>query len=136
MPQLDEMQRVFAGIPANERLGLRLVDASDGSAVVAMAADERYRQEAGVVHGGVIGAVADTAAAYALIGGIRPGEQMIGVEYKINFLRSAVPGGEDLIANARVRKRGRTISVCDVDVTQAAEVVATGVFTYVSRQVA
>ena len=100
--------------------------------MVSMAADPEYRQEAGVIHGGAISALADTAAAYALIPRLEPGERMLGVEFKVNFLRPGVPGGLELLAGARVRKRGRTISVCDVEVMQGAKGIATGIFTYMS----
>ena len=87
-----------------------------------------FEQEAGVVHGGVIGAIADTASAYAIGPTAR-----IGVEYKISFLRSAAMNDEPLIARGRVVRRGKRVSVASVDVFQGESHLATGLFTYLMK---
>jgi uncharacterized protein (TIGR00369 family) len=85
-----------------------------------------------MVHGGgIIASVADTAAVYALIGRVEKSEQMTGVEFKINFLRSATFDGRPITARDTAVRSGRTIGVCDVEVSQKEQLVAKGLFTYV-----
>lgn len=81
-----------------------------------------------MVHGGVIGALADTASVYAIGPGAR-----IGVEYKINFLRSAAMNGEPLVARGRVLRKGKRVAVSIVDVFQGETQLATGLFTYLMQ---
>jgi uncharacterized protein (TIGR00369 family) len=98
---------------------------------VTMPVEEWFMQENGVVHGGMIASLADTAAVYALVETLKDSEQMTSIEFKINFLRPARMDGGPLAARATVVKRGQTIALCDVDVRQSGELVAKGLFTYI-----
>ena len=120
----------FDSVPANRHLGFRLVEESDSVAVIAMNAAPQLEQETGVLHGGVIAALADTAAVYCFMPRLAPSESMVGVEFKINFLGPAVPGHGDVVARARVLRRGRRLGVCEVDVYQGESRVACGLFAY------
>lgn len=64
-------------------------------------------QQHGHVHGGAVGAVADTAMGYAAFSLMPEGAAVVSVEYKISFLRPA--RGALLLARARVVKPGRTL---------------------------
>ena len=83
------------------------------------------------VHGGAISTLVDmaaTAAAWtaAEITGTPAGST---VALTVNFLRAA--RGQEVVASARVVRRGRSLCFCDVDVTDATgELVAKGVVTY------
>ena len=119
----------FADVPFNRALAFELVESAAGTAVIREALQPWFAQENGVVHGGIISSVADTAAVYALRSS--GDAAMTGVEFKINFLRAARLDGGDLVARAKTVRRGRTIGVVDVDVFQGEEHIATGLFTYV-----
>ena len=121
--------RPFAETPINQLLGLVLVSHESGESCVRMEADERFTQEAGVIHGGVITSLADTAAAYAIGSTLEDDEEIIGVEFKMNFLRPANPTGESLTARAKTIKKGRTIAICSTEVYQGSIQVATAIFT-------
>ena len=120
----------FDRTPINRHLGFRLVEAGSGSATVEMEARPEYAQEEGVVHGGILTALADTAAVYALLPDLPRDRTVTSIEFKVNFLRPAKPTGGVLQAKSRIVRRGRTIAVCDVEVHQNAVHVATGTFTY------
>ena len=49
---------------------------------------------------------------------------------RLNFLSPARANKGTLVARARVVRQGRRVGVCDVDVEQAAIIVAKGLFTY------
>ena len=127
-------------VPCNRLLGLTMKERDERGATVVMRPRPEFAQEYGVVHGGLLAAVADTAAVYALLPRLAEGEAMTSVEFKVNFLASADPAGGDLEARATIVKAGRTIRVAQVDVRQAPAAggpaaaprhVLTGLFTYI-----
>lgn len=123
----DEM---FARTAANRFLGTRLVSRAEDRVEVRMAARPEMAQEYGVVQGGILSALADTAAVYLLIPDAMDRGHVHGVELKMNFLRPARADGSDLVAVATPVKIGRKLAVCSVDITQADRLVARGSFTY------
>lgn len=75
-----------------------------------------FHNSQGFLQGGVITAVADEAVAYALFSTVSEGEMINTVEMKINFLRPVKEG--EIVAEAHITKRGRTISLGEVVVRQ------------------
>jgi len=124
--QLDE----FSRIPVNALLGFKLISRSSETAVISMEVKPEYLQQEGVVHGGLVTAVADSAAVHALYPGLEEGRTMTSIEFKINFLRPALVGKGPVTAVSTVVKRGRTIGLCDVEVSQSGVLIAKGLFTY------
>jgi uncharacterized protein (TIGR00369 family) len=128
-----DFERFLTGIPIARSLGFGLVsDAADGVAL-GMPVDERALQIEGRVHGGLIATLADTAAVWLLHRDLPSDSWMTGIEFSLHFLRPALPDPGDLLARARPVRRGRTVSVVDVEVEQAGALVAKGLFTYLTR---
>jgi uncharacterized protein (TIGR00369 family) len=121
---------LFSRTAVNRFLGLRLVLHTPDRVEVQMAARPELGQEYGIVQGGILSALADTAAVYLLLPGAMDSGTVNGVELKMNFLRPVVTDGSDLTAVATPVKIGRKIAVCAVDVTQGDRLVAHGTFTY------
>ena len=71
-------------------------------------------QQTGVVHAGVIAAIADSACGGAALTLMPPGSDVVSVEFKLNLLAPA--RGERFVARARVVRAGKTLSVCSADV--------------------
>lgn len=121
----------FAESPINRELGFRLLRSEDGCGEVALTPRPELLQEGGVVHGGVLSALADTAGVYALLPrAIEDGRFLTGIEFKVNFLSPARLEGGDLVARSRITKRGRTLAIVEVDVFQGERPVATAIFTH------
>ena len=75
-------------------------------------------QQNGFLHAGVVTSVADSACGYAALTLMPPGSDVLSVEFKVNLLS---PGrGEVFRADARVVRSGRTLTVCQAEVTAAA----------------
>ena len=70
----------------------------------------RVSQQHGFFHGGVIGAIGDSACGYAAMTLTPPGAEVLTIEYKVNFLSPAQ--GDRLLARGRVMRPGRTVTVC------------------------
>ena len=95
-----------------------------------MPLDKTYLQEGGVVHGGIISTLADSAAVYTLYPYLTENQSMTSIEFKMNFLSPALVENGDLLARANLIKRGRKIALCDVEIFQNEKLVAKGLFTY------
>lgn len=83
------------------------------------------------VHGGAISTLIDMAATAASWSGAELPESPVGstVALTVNFLRAA--RGQEVVAVARVVKRGRSLCFCEVEVKDAGgELVANGLVTY------
>lgn len=91
--------------------GVELLGVEPGEVVLGFGHDDRLTQQHGLVHGGVIGAVLDSACGWASLTLMPPGHAVLTVEYKINFLRPAE--GTRFEGQGRVVKPGRTLSVAD-----------------------
>ncbi|MFQ5628623.1 MAG: PaaI family thioesterase [bacterium] len=125
-----KIEGLFQQAAANKLLGLTLISCSADLVEIAMPLKPAYLQEVGVVHGGLISALADTTAVYLLYPYLDSNQAMTSIEFKINFLHPAVLEKGDLHARAKTVKKGRKIAVCDVEVLQAEKLIAKGLFTY------
>jgi len=121
----------FASVPVNRLFGFQLRSEDGAGAVVAFRPEPAHAQEYGVVHGGIISTLADTAAVYTILPGLEAGERMTSIEFKVNFLAGAVVERGEVTARARLVRKGRTVAVVLVDVQQGEVQVATGLFTYI-----
>jgi uncharacterized protein (TIGR00369 family) len=84
-----------------------------------------------IVHGGAISSLIDTAATVAAWSGLESLADARGttVSLTVNFVAAA--RAADLVADARIVRRGRSICFCEVDVEDAAgTTVAKGLVTY------
>ncbi len=98
--------------PFSMYLGTELVSFEPGRAVLALAVRPEFLQQHGFVHGGVISYLIDNAITFA--GGSVLGENVVTVEFKVNYIRPA--RGERLMAIATVEGSGERIAVCRCEV--------------------
>jgi uncharacterized protein (TIGR00369 family) len=110
-------------------MGIQVPELGRGYARFVLPVKPQFHNSQGFLQGGVIAALADEAVAYALFSLAAPGELLNTVEMKINFL-AAVQEGE-VEAVAHIVKRGRTISLGEVEVHQGEKLVAKGLCTYI-----
>ncbi len=95
-------------------LGFSLESIAKGRAILRLDARRHHKQLLGVVHGGILAALADTAGAMAAITMIPKGMALATIELKINYLEP-VPGGR-IRADARVLRAGRNFLVCECEI--------------------
>jgi uncharacterized protein (TIGR00369 family) len=92
-------------------LGARLASVTPGEVVIELPWREDLGQQHGVLHAGAVAAVADSACGYAALSLMPAGAAVMSVEFKVNLL---APGrGERFVAHGRVRRAGRTLTVCE-----------------------
>jgi len=109
-----ELKERLRSTNTTKQFGFVLAEAKPGRVVMRMRVDKRHMQVHGVVHGGVLAALADTAGGLASYLACPRGTRVATIEMKINYLES-VEGGI-VEAEARVIRRGRHIAVVDCDV--------------------
>jgi uncharacterized protein (TIGR00369 family) len=98
--------------------GYELDSIGDGKAVMSLRVMDRHKQIHGVVHGGILASLADTAGAMAAYPMLPKGTRLATVEMTINYLEPVDRG--PIIAEARVLRIGRTLVVAECEVKDAA----------------
>jgi uncharacterized protein (TIGR00369 family) len=129
-----ESSQTFATTPSNRWLGLRLVQRSAERVEVEVPVRAEFLQEAGVVQGGILTALADTTAVWLLWPDLGPSRTMTGTGCSMNFLAAATLDGGPLRAHASPLRVGRTLAVCESTVRQGDHIVAKGTFTFLLRE--
>lgn len=117
--------------PYQRFLGLELIEADEGAVTLRLPFRKEFLRQDGSewIHGGVISALADIAADYAIV--TRTGAGVPTIDLRIDWLRPAPAGA--LIAHAKTLKVGRTISVAEVEIEdESGRIVALGRGAYAS----
>ncbi|MGB2627122.1 MAG: PaaI family thioesterase [Candidatus Acidiferrum sp.] len=99
---------------SSELLGFDVESVHNGRAVFRLDVRPRHKQIHGVVHGGIIAALADTTAAIAAYTVIPRGVEIATLELKINYLEP-IPGGR-VKADAKVLRAGRNFIVVECEI--------------------
>ena len=96
-------------------LGAEAIVVEPGHVVLELPFRDDLCQQNGFLHAGVLTSIADSACGYAALTLMPAGSDVLSVEFKVNLLS---PGrGERFRADARVVRSGRTLSVCQADVS-------------------
>ena len=94
--------------------GIELVDASPGLVQIAFQAGPEHVNLQGLVHGGMLATLADTAMGLAVRTGLEPGRRHVTVQLGIEFLAPGRAGR--IIAHGRTVKIGRQLGFAEADV--------------------
>ena len=112
-----------------ELLGFDVESVQAGRAIFRMDVRPRHKQIHGVVHGGILAALADTTAAIAAYTAVPKGTEIATVELSINYLEP-VPGGR-IKADARVLRAGRNFVVTECEIfTEDGKLAAKALLTF------
>lgn len=110
----EEMRARLRSTNTARQFGFEIAEAGFGRVVMTMRVGDQHRQIHGVVHGGVMAALVDTAGGLATYMALPRGTRTATIELKINYLEG-VEGGV-VRADAKVVRMGRHIAVVDCDV--------------------
>jgi uncharacterized protein (TIGR00369 family) len=99
--------------------GWRPTDAHEGTSTWSMPASEWFCTGFGTFYGGFIALFLDGVINTAVTTTLEPGTSFGTLDLKVNFLRPVMPDGRELLAQARVVHRGRTIAVTTADLEDA-----------------
>ena len=131
--ELSRLHAAFAQVAYARLLGLELTSVTRGAAVVSLAVRAELTRMEGIMHGGALASAMDTAAAFAVLSLLAPGEQTVTVDLTLHFLRPVSSG--TVRAEARVLRAGRRLTTVAIEATDdAAELIATALTTYAVRR--
>jgi uncharacterized protein (TIGR00369 family) len=127
--ELAQLHEAFGQVPYARLLGLKFVGAERGAATFALDTREDLTRMGGILHGGAIVSLLDTAAAFAVHTLLEPGGRTVTVDLTVHFLRPVSTGRVEALA--KVLRAGRRILILSVEATdQTGTLIATATMTY------
>lgn len=134
MEQLDgarlaRLHEIFERIPYTRLLGIEMVEVTRGEARFALELRDELTRNEGLMHGGAIASLLDTASAFAVMSLLEPGQSTVTIDLMIHFLRPVLRGRIE--ARARVLRAGRRVATLSIEATdEAGKLTAAATTTY------
>jgi uncharacterized protein (TIGR00369 family) len=105
---------MMAGVPYWQTLGLELKEVTPGRAVFECEVRESLMQKRGIVHGGVLASIVDSACAVAAISTVYPRANATTINLRVSYLKPLSQGV--FRAEGKCIKTGKTICFCEAQV--------------------
>ncbi len=130
-----EVQKIIEVLESSaywSHLGIKVREVEPGYARLSLPFIQELSQINRFMHGGAIASLVDAAGAVALIGELDlTKENMATAEIKLNYLNPVTMDQEEVVAHAKLLKRGLALGVSQVEVKNASgKLVAFGIGTY------
>jgi uncharacterized protein (TIGR00369 family) len=115
-PSFESMvKEAFDAQNAMAMIGASLASVTPGGVEIHLDMhDEVMSQYPGLLHGGVVGMLADSAMGFAALTLVPAGGAGVTVEYKINMLRPAA--GQHFVARGRIVRSGQRVTVAQAEI--------------------
>jgi len=127
--ELARLEAAFAQVNFAQLLGLEIVELRRGEATLSMPVRPELTRMTGIVHGGAIASLMDSASAFAVLSLLEPEEQTVTVDLTLHFLRPVTEGRIE--ARARVLRAGRRVFTVSIEATaDTGKLVATALTSY------
>ena len=127
--ELARLEAAFAEVNFARLLGLEIVELRRGEAAIAMPVRPELTRMTGIVHGGAVASLMDSASAFAVLTLLGPAEQTVTVDLTLHFLRPVSEGRIE--ARARVLRAGRRVCTVSIEATAGSgKLVASALTTY------
>lgn len=127
--QENKVRETLDKVPFAKLLGIELVSVAVGEAVLALSLHEGLKQDSGVVHGGAIASLIDSATAIAIMTMLSSGERVTTIDLTVSYLRPLIEGRA--VATARVLRLGRRVISVSAEVhSESTRLAATALSTY------
>lgn len=126
--RLQRARNAFENVAYARFLGLELCELKSGDVTVCLDVRDEVKQNHGVVHGGAIASLIDTASAFVILTAIDENERVTTTDLTIHYLRPVTLGR--MLARARIVRGGRRRFVVNVEVENDGALAATAVTGY------
>lgn len=112
--KLKMMKDVAESSPFYKTLGIKVVELNNGTAKLEIENIDPLRQPAGLIHGGALASLADSAMAMAILSYDLEPRGFATIEMKINYILPVSDG--KVIAEAKIVRRGKRVifGTCDL----------------------
>jgi uncharacterized protein (TIGR00369 family) len=114
---LESMRARIAASGFHSWAGIEVVSATPGEVTVATTVSEQHINLQGLVHGGMLAILADTACGLSIRSAMEPGRLHITTDLDIHFLSPARPG--TLFGRGKAIKVGRSLAFAEASVEDA-----------------
>jgi uncharacterized protein (TIGR00369 family) len=115
---LASLRERLAGSGFHTWAGMEVVDAVPGAVTVAMRVEERHVNLQGLVHGGMLAILADTACGLSIRSAMEPGRLHVTSDLDIHFLAPAKPGR--LVGRGKAITVGRSLAFAEASIEDGA----------------
>lgn len=123
LPGIEYLRRMMAGelpgAPIAAHVNMRPIAVDEGTVTFESHPDESHFNPLGMVHGGLVCTLLDSALGCAAHTLLPAGVGYTSIELKVNYLRPVHPSSAPLTAVGRVVKAGRRVSFAEGEVTDA-----------------
>lgn len=128
--QLRRIEKALQKVPYAKLVGIELEKVEPGVAILGLNVRKDLKQNNGVVHGGAMASLIDTAAAFAVISVLPPEERATTADLTISYLKPVTKGR--IRCTARILRTGRRLIVVSAEATDVAgNLSATALTTYI-----
>jgi len=110
----SRIRHIFDTANFVRHLGIQLSQIEDDYCETILIPAEHHRQQHGLIHAGVLATMADHTSGCAARGAVGLDQEVITVEFKINFLRPAI--ADRLRCRGRVLRAGKMLVICEAEV--------------------
>lgn len=114
---LDDLRQRMAASPFHTWMGMTLVDAREGEVELTLRAEPHHLNLQGLLHGGVLAALADTATGLAVRTKLEAGRRHVTIQLGLQYLSAGGPG--TITATGRARRVGRQIAFAEAEIHDA-----------------
>lgn len=104
----------LAASPFHSWAGMEVVAASAGAVTVAMDLGDRHVNLQGLVHGGMLAILADTACGLAIRSAMEPGRLHVTTDLDIHYLAAARPGR--ILGHGTAVRVGRSLAFAEASI--------------------
>ncbi len=133
-PELNDAQRrrieeMWAAVPFLQLLGVQVESVGAGTATLLLPVRDELKRNDGIIHGGAIASVIDSAFAFAIIPLLAENERTVTVDLTIHYLRPLSGGVAKAVAHV-IRAGRRVITVSAELFDENEKLTATALSTY------
>lgn len=117
MNLLEALRERLAASEFHTWAGMEVVEASEGQVTVAMDLLGRHVNLQGLVHGGMLAILADTACGLSIRSAMEPGRLHVTTDMDIHYLSPARPGR--LFGRGKAIRVGRSLAFAEASIEDA-----------------
>lgn len=114
---VEQLRELVADAPYPHHMAMTLDAISIDGCQVRIEIDQRHFQPYGIVHGGVIATIIDTATFWAAFLRLPQDIGLVNIDLKLNYLKAVTAG--PLVATGTCIRPGRRVSYCEAKVHNA-----------------
>ena len=126
--RLERVRAAFGTVAYAKFLGLEMCEI-EGQWALCLDVRDELKQNHGVVHGGAIASLIDTASAFAILPLLQENEKVTTTDLTIHYLRPVTSGR--MIAVAKIVRAGKRRFVVSVELKNDDNLIATAITGYV-----